>query len=58
MPAPYFPFIRGLCASLTEVEIAQAEARFARLLDILAEVAAHEAERAGDNRFDETEAAP
>lgn len=47
-----FECIRKSGADLTETEIDEAEARFARLLDLLAEVAA------GDNRFDKSALAP
>lgn len=57
--SPRFEFIRALCADLAEDEIADAEARFARLLDMLGAIAAREvAGEHRDTRFDDSASAP
>jgi len=46
MHDPHFQFIHDRYPDLSEAEILEAEERFARLLDILSEVAAEEGRRA------------
>lgn len=48
---PHFDFIHNRCNDLSDPEIREAEERFARLLDILAEIAAEEGSRA-PSKFD------